>query len=413
MKKFKIRKRLLALLMSGNILLTGCSIANQKSLKEEETSLEQESSYTSINEFSYDDNSKKEELKNSEVESKEELSSTIESSVKKIDEDFIFINEVSNEVSEEASIEESSELENSIELKEESSKNSKEISIEESSENKVSSNEIYTNDNKYIQAITDVNLRSEPNTKSKILTLLNKGSYLKKIGYINDWYIVDYNGINAYISKDYTKEIDESLLNKRIDEYNICYFPYGATLYSDSNMTNKIIDIPSLESGQIYYQEGNTYNVDTYGYNGYVSVSSTTIIPQPVVIVDKSEQMLRFYKNDSMIMEFPVVTGNETNEQYTPSTEGLFDIKCKNYNSRLVGPEINGVPEWDVVVNVFMEYYNGEGIHDAVWRGYFGGDIYQGNGSHGCINCPYDEVMALASEVEVEKTKKTRILIKR
>ena len=28
------------------------------------------------------------------------------------------------------------------------------------------------------------------------------------------------------------------------------------------------------------------------------------------------------------------------------------------------------------------------GLHDAPWRGYFGGNIYQGSGSHGCVNMP-------------------------
>ena len=28
------------------------------------------------------------------------------------------------------------------------------------------------------------------------------------------------------------------------------------------------------------------------------------------------------------------------------------------------------------------------GMHDASWRSSFGGTIYQGNGSHGCINMP-------------------------
>ena len=29
------------------------------------------------------------------------------------------------------------------------------------------------------------------------------------------------------------------------------------------------------------------------------------------------------------------------------------------------------------------------GLHDATWRTNFGGDIYKGAGSHGCINMPY------------------------
>ena len=35
-----------------------------------------------------------------------------------------------------------------------------------------------------------------------------------------------------------------------------------------------------------------------------------------------------------------------------------------------------------------MPFYEGQGLHDATWRYYFGGNIYRGNGSHGCVNLP-------------------------
>ena len=37
-----------------------------------------------------------------------------------------------------------------------------------------------------------------------------------------------------------------------------------------------------------------------------------------------------------------------------------------------------------------MPFNGGIGLHDAPWRGSFGGQIYKTNGSHGCINLPYD-----------------------
>ena len=32
--------------------------------------------------------------------------------------------------------------------------------------------------------------------------------------------------------------------------------------------------------------------------------------------------------------------------------------------------------------------WDGEGLHDAPWRGGFGGNIYFTGGSHGCLNLP-------------------------
>lgn len=389
MKKLNIRKKLLALLMSGNILLTGCSISGEITSKDKQNS---DSSYTqssfdentNISESSYEDNSNINSSLNQNYHNEQ---TSIESKEESIEVDESSTDEESIEL-----VEEMSESDSSTEEKIDENSSDEDSTKEELED---SNSEIYTDDNTYIRAKTNVNVRSEPNTDSNILSFLHEGNILKKIGYIDDWYIVEYDGEKAYVSTYYTDEIDEDKINTDLNESNICYFPYGTTLYSDKNLTNKLSDIPSLESGQILYQEGNTYFVDTSGYNGYVHISSASIIPQPVIIVDKSEQTLRLYKDNSKVMEFPVVTGNESSDFYHPSDEGLFNIYSKKYDAELVGDT------WDVVVNVFMGYNGGEGIHDAVWRSYFGGECYLGNGSHGCINCPYDEVMNLASEVEV------------
>jgi lipoprotein-anchoring transpeptidase ErfK/SrfK len=53
-------------------------------------------------------------------------------------------------------------------------------------------------------------------------------------------------------------------------------------------------------------------------------------------------------------------------------------------------------------VNYWLPYYEyrGIGIHDATWRSSFGGSIYQGNGSHGCVNTPYSVMQSLYEMVE-------------
>ena len=42
------------------------------------------------------------------------------------------------------------------------------------------------------------------------------------------------------------------------------------------------------------------------------------------------------------------------------------------------------------------------GIHDAYrWRTKYGGDIYQWNGSHGCVNAPLEVAQTLYERVEM------------
>ena len=50
--------------------------------------------------------------------------------------------------------------------------------------------------------------------------------------------------------------------------------------------------------------------------------------------------------------------------------------------------------------SAFVHYWlplteDGIGIHDASWRGSYGGTIYISNGSHGCINTPYSKMQEL------------------
>lgn len=54
---------------------------------------------------------------------------------------------------------------------------------------------------------------------------------------------------------------------------------------------------------------------------------------------------------------------------------------------------------------LFCHYFirvtlDGIGVHDASWRSDFGGDIYLTNGSHGCINTPYDDVEFIFQELQ-------------
>ena len=48
-----------------------------------------------------------------------------------------------------------------------------------------------------------------------------------------------------------------------------------------------------------------------------------------------------------------------------------------------------------------MPFYGGYGLHDATWRGAFGGSIYLYGGSHGCVNLPPKAAATLYNNVTV------------
>jgi len=109
------------------------------------------------------------------------------------------------------------------------------------------------------------------------------------------------------------------------------------------------------------------------------------------VEIDLTNQHLWFYKNGSLIVECPVVTGNVRTNHATPA--GVYRLKYKERNATLDGPD------YSVRVSYWMPFNGGIGMHDATWRSSFGGKIYRTNGSHGCINMPYNAAKTVYNNI--------------
>lgn len=109
--------------------------------------------------------------------------------------------------------------------------------------------------------------------------------------------------------------------------------------------------------------------------------------------IDISEQHLWYIIDNDVFVSTPVVTGNN-NSSDTPT--GTYYINNKARSVSLVGADyVSYVDYWMAFIG------SSYGIHDASWRSSFGGDIYKGNGSHGCVNTPYDAVKKIYNNVSV------------
>ena len=51
-------------------------------------------------------------------------------------------------------------------------------------------------------------------------------------------------------------------------------------------------------------------------------------------------------------------------------------------------------------VDFWMPFNGNIGIHDASWRTEFGKNIYMTNGSHGCVNSPYELANTIFDNIE-------------
>lgn len=99
------------------------------------------------------------------------------------------------------------------------------------------------------------------------------------------------------------------------------------------------------------------------------------------ISISISQQKLWYYKNNALIISSNIVTGHK-NKHDTP--KGTFRIRSKTRNTYLTGVDYRSF------VYYWMPIYGQVGLHDATWRSSFGGNIYTYNGSHGCINLPFN-----------------------
>ncbi|MDO4322741.1 MAG: L,D-transpeptidase family protein [Lachnospiraceae bacterium] len=107
-----------------------------------------------------------------------------------------------------------------------------------------------------------------------------------------------------------------------------------------------------------------------------------------------SQQRMWCYQDGNLIVDTPVVTGNPNKGNATPSG-GVWAIDAKKRDAILTGEGYTSP------VDYWMPFNGDVGIHDMQQRAYFGGSIYLTNGSHGCVNTPYDQVQIIYNAVSI------------
>ena len=111
------------------------------------------------------------------------------------------------------------------------------------------------------------------------------------------------------------------------------------------------------------------------------------------VEINLTNQHMWFYKDGSLVVDTPVVTGNPQKNNETPYG-GVWSLKGKYRNATLKGQG------YATPVDYWMPFNGGVGIHDLQSRYYFGGTVYNGAGSHGCINTPLAAVRLIYHYIE-------------
>lgn len=128
----------------------------------------------------------------------------------------------------------------------------------------------------------------------------------------------------------------------------------------------------------------------------------TVVPPAPrqegkIIVVNLTLQRLYAYENGATLFAtaVPITTGKNGFE----TVLGEFAIYLKEVQHRMTSP-FPGI-YYDDVVNYWMPFYLGYGLHDAPWRNVYGTQDYGAVGSHGCVNMPLNEASILYNWAEV------------
>ena len=117
------------------------------------------------------------------------------------------------------------------------------------------------------------------------------------------------------------------------------------------------------------------------------------------ILISIDQQHMWYYLDGELYCETDVVTGNADGYYNTP--RGQYRIYSKARCTYLNGPGYSSY------VDYWMAFNGDIGIHDASWRSSFGGNIYKGNGSHGCVNTPFNAAKDIYNHASIG----TRVIV--
>ncbi|MGL4607145.1 MAG: L,D-transpeptidase family protein [Eubacteriaceae bacterium] len=229
--------------------------------------------------------------------------------------------------------------------------------------------------------------------KSVVTYTFGDASELLNKDIINTWLGVDEN-MNVIVNSELAKAYLNGLSDKydTYDKTRNFQTSFGSVVAVGGGDYGWLIDIDGeleellsiLKAGQgvtrepVYASRGVSHGERDYG-NTYLEISI-------------GDQHMWFYKNGALVVDTDVVTGSLAGGYGTPS--GFFQLAYKATDVVLKGED------YASHVNYWMPYDGDIGVHDASWRGSYGGSIYVNNGSHGCVNTPYAAAETIFYNIE-------------
>lgn len=186
--------------------------------------------------------------------------------------------------------------------------------------------------------------------------------------------------------------------NKHATRYDIYYSTdKNAVKYTPAGSTtgNSFVTNTRFANGsRLYFRVYPIYKKNGVTVTGTAHTKLVTITnkiygiaaPATYVEIDIAQQRMWLVKNGKVIVDTPVVTGTKG---YNDTPKGYYTMYSRATDTVLYGDD------YASPVDYWMGFKGGYGIHDASWRSSYGGNIYTYDGSHGCVNTPYNAVKTI------------------
>ena len=248
----------------------------------------------------------------------------------------------------------------------------------------------------------DKNLNRTINSYNKYM----KANIVFKFG--DNKEVITGEDLEPYIYKDGDKyAINTNWVPDVVDRWASKYESFGKELVFKTHNGNEVVVPAGGDYGWAMDREKTAKRLTKHVKNGdrgtykavwvYKAMGwSNRGLTGTYVEVSIDEQMLYLYKDGEIILETPVVTGTATPSRET--IPGCYAIDAKKSPAVLGSLDVQG---YESPVNFWCPFNGGQGLHDAPWRDSFGGEIYEYNGSHGCVNIPYDAMAVIYDTVDI------------
>ena len=156
----------------------------------------------------------------------------------------------------------------------------KKVTDSNSNNNNNSGSQVTSKKGEVINASAGLRVRSEANTNSSVLGYIYTGDKVDIIGESGNWYKINYNGKEAYVSKDYIKKITDSNSNNNNNSGSqvtskkgeVINASAGLRVRSEANTNSSVLGyIYTGDKVDITGESGNWYKINYNGKTAYVS----------------------------------------------------------------------------------------------------------------------------------------------